>query len=41
MVVPPKTSRLSAGELERGLTSEKYEKELVYWEKLMNEITHK
>ncbi len=26
---------------ERGLTSEKYEKELVYWEKLMNEITHK
>ena len=26
---------------ERGLTSEKYEKELVYWEKLMNEMTHK
>lgn len=27
--------------VERGLTSEKYEKELVYWDKLMNEITRK
>jgi iron(III) transport system substrate-binding protein len=26
---------------ERGLTTEKYEKELLYWEKLLNEITHK